>query len=56
MIPLHLRTTTIHVAPTQADTLVESGVAEWLSGVRALVAKVQDEAITTLLVRPATAA
>ena len=39
MVPLHLTTTTIHVAPQVADRLVENGAAEWLPGVAALVLK-----------------
>lgn len=39
MIPLHLTSTTIHVAPHVAERLVEKGSAEWLPGVAALVAK-----------------
>ena len=39
MIPLHLHSTTIHVAPHVADRLVENGRAEWVPGVAALVAK-----------------
>ena len=38
MIPLHLTSTTIHVAAHVADRLVRDGAAEWLTGVRALVA------------------
>ena len=39
MVPLHLTSTTIHVAPHVADRLVEKGAAEWLPGVAALVVK-----------------
>ena len=42
MIPLHLTSTTIHVAPHVADRLVAAGSAEWLPGVAALVAKPGD--------------
>jgi hypothetical protein len=38
VIPLHLRTTTIHVTDRQATRLLALGAAEWLSGARALVA------------------
>ena len=39
MIPLHLNTTTIHVTDEQAERLVREAAAEWLPGVRALLAK-----------------
>jgi hypothetical protein len=37
MVPLHLRTTTIHVTPEEAERLVAVEVATWLPGVRALL-------------------
>ena len=40
MIPLHLTQNTVHVDPDQADRLVAAALAEWLPGVKALVAKV----------------
>ncbi len=30
MIPLHLRRTTLHITPEQAEELVSAAVAEWL--------------------------
>jgi hypothetical protein len=42
MIPLHLRSNTIHVSREEADRLVASGAAEWLPGNVGLVAKVDD--------------
>jgi hypothetical protein len=37
MIPLHLRTTTIHVTPEEAQRLIAANAATWLPGVRALL-------------------
>jgi hypothetical protein len=37
MIPLHLRTTTIHVTPEEAERLIAADAATWLPGVRALL-------------------
>jgi hypothetical protein len=37
MVPLHLRTTTIHVTPEEAERLVAADAATWLPGVRALL-------------------
>jgi hypothetical protein len=37
MIPLHLRTTTIHVTPDEAQRLIAANAATWLPGVRALL-------------------
>jgi hypothetical protein len=42
MIPLHLRSTTVHVSREQAEQLVAKGVAEWLPGGVGLVAKAAD--------------
>jgi hypothetical protein len=42
MIPLHLRSTTIHVTAEQAELLTASAFAEWLPGVRALLVKVDE--------------
>ena len=39
MIPLHLPTTTVHVSWDQAANLIQRGVAEWIEGVPALIAK-----------------
>jgi hypothetical protein len=38
MIPLHLKSTTIHVDAQQAERLVKADAATWLPGVSALVA------------------
>ena len=50
MIPLHLTSTTIHVTAEQAERLIAAAVAEWLPGVRALLAKSGDdtEVLSTL--------
>jgi hypothetical protein len=37
MIPLHLRTTTIHVTLEEAECLVAADAVAWLPGVRALL-------------------
>jgi hypothetical protein len=42
MIPLHLRSTTIHVTAEQAEHLTAAAIAEWLPGVRALLVKVDE--------------
>lgn len=39
MIPLHLRSTTVHVSADHAELLVAKGVAEWLPGRFGLVTK-----------------
>jgi hypothetical protein len=39
MVPLHLRSTTVHVSVAQAERLVAEGVAEWLPGHHGLVTK-----------------
>ena len=45
MIPLHLRSTTIHVNREQAEQLVARGAAEWLPGEVGLVSKGDDAEI-----------
>ena len=49
MIPLHLRSTTIHVTVEQAEHLLAAAVAEWLPGVRALLVKGDDSAALAAL-------
>jgi hypothetical protein len=49
MIPLHLRSTTIHVTVEQAEQLTAAAVAEWLPGVRALLVKADDSAVLAAL-------
>ena len=45
MIPLHLRSTTVHVSREQAERLVKKGAAEWLPGGFGLVAKPDDSVV-----------
>jgi hypothetical protein len=49
MIPLHLRSTTIHVSAEQAQRLVRARAAAWLPGVSALVAGDEDERVLAVL-------
>ena len=50
MIPLHLKSTTIHVDPEQAERLVKADAAAWLPGVSALVTGSRpDEAVLAVV-------
>jgi hypothetical protein len=53
MIPLHLKTTTIHVDDQQAERLVKEDAATWLPGVSALVAASRPDEAVLALVRSA---
>jgi hypothetical protein len=50
MIPLHLKSTTIHVDAEQAERLVRARAAAWLPGVPALVTgSAPDDAVLAVL-------
>ena len=50
MIPLHLRSTTIHVTEEQAARLVARSVADWLPGVHALICtRASDQDVLAIL-------
>ena len=42
MIPLHLRSTTVHVSREHAEQLVAKGAAKWLPGGVGLVSQLSD--------------
>ncbi len=53
MVPLHLRTTTIHVTPEEAERLVAADAATWLPGVRALLTnRASDSDVLATLLEP----
>ena len=53
MIPLHLKTTTVHVDAAQAERLVQARAAEWLPGANALVTGSRPDDAALALLRSA---